>query len=301
MRVCQVVVVLVLAAACGELDATVSPITGPEPSEVLVAGVNAVTLAPTDDGGLLWADREAGTVRTLTGELVAEVSVLSDGQRGLLGLAVHQERVFLSWTDPDGVLRVGEAVNGEVTAVWDGPASSNGANGGRLAVTEDGGVVIGIGTLQNSSRVSDPTAPNGKLLLLDPNGPADQTPVVLSSGWNNPFSFAITPAGELWVADNHPTDGEERLGRGDLGLDVEVPVAVLPADSAPSGLAAVASDELWVCSYLTGAIYRYRIEEDGGVRSGTVANDCRFDVASLSDGRVVYSTNDDIRVLRPPQ
>ena len=64
---------------------------------------------------------------------------------------------------------------------------------------------------------------------------------MLSQGWNNPFAFALTPAGALWVADNVPGQRGERLARGDLDGE-PTHVTTLPTNTVPAGLAALADD-----------------------------------------------------------
>lgn len=294
---------LLLAAAGGCTDSHVAD--GPQFTNQLVrADIDAVSLAVDGDGEVLWAQRSTGVIRRLSdGTQVARVEVGAEGQRGLLGLAVGPgDEVYAAWTDPSNQLVVGQVAPGATRIIWAGFVSATGANGGRLAMAPDGRLVLGVGTIRQSDRVADPGTPNGKMLAIDPAGPPSQNPETLSSGWNNPFGFAFTDAGQLWVADNHPSDGEERLARGDLaGASVDsVPHAVLPFDSAPSGVAAVAG-RIYVCSFTTGSLYRYEMAGDasggGGIaqRAGTVADDCRFDVVAMPDGSLLYLADDEIR------
>ena len=99
--------------------------------------------------------------------------------------------------------------------VWTGPPSATLADGGHLALDRRGRLLIGIGDLQQPTRIDDAAYPNGKILALDPAGPAGQRPTILSAGWNNPFAFAVAPDGRVWVADNSPGKRPERIGRGD--------------------------------------------------------------------------------------
>ena len=102
------------AVACGDDDA------GSVESRVLVAeAAEPTALAPLADGGLRYAERVTGRIREvsadgrLRAEPVALVAVVSDGQRGLLGLAVDQfDRTFAAWTRPDGRLVVGQVAGG---------------------------------------------------------------------------------------------------------------------------------------------------------------------------------------------
>ena len=225
------------------------------------------------------------------------VAVSTDGQRGLLGLAVDRAgRVFASWTNPGRILVVAQVSPAPVRTVWRGPRTADEANGGRLAFARDGVLIVGIGDLLDRARVTDPLAPNGKLLRIDPDGPASQQPEVLSSGWNNPFAFAVTPSGAVWVADNAPGDEAERLARGDVDGR---PTAVrgLPAKTVPSGLAAVDEHRLILCGFASGRLLEYRV--DARARSQpprTLATGCRLGVVRLGD-QLAYATERGIDLI----
>lgn len=262
-----------------------------------VEGVEAVTIAALPDGGFVWADRMAGTVhRPGEAEPLVEVDVDVDRQGGLLGLVADPNgRLFISWVAPDRQLLVARIVaDGSVEPVWDGVRAPNGGLGGRLQLDADGMLVIGLG---NGTDLLELGLGGGALFRLDPDGPPSQTPDVISTGWNNPFAFAVTPGGQLWVADNHPSGGDERLSRADR-RDRPWPFTVLPDTFAPSGMAAVSDEELLVCSYTTRRLERYHIDEEGRASFvELVADDCRFDVVLLADGAIVYSADDAIRAV----
>lgn len=267
---------------------------------------DVAALAALEGGGLRFGERRSGIVLQadargrVRGAPIARVAVSSAGQRGLLGLAVDRRgATFAAWTRPDRRLVVGRLAPGRPRLVWRGPPTSTLANGGHLAFAPDGRLVIGIGDLQDPARTRDPRAPNGKLLSLDPSGPPSQEPRVLSSGWNNPFAFAFTRGGALWVADNSPGRRPERLARGDRGRPMSV--TDLPRKTAPSGLAAVSDRELAVCGVVSGRLDLYALDGSGRARSRprTLAADCRLGVVRLAGGRLAYSTGAAIRVLRP--
>ncbi len=134
------------------------------------------------------------------------------------------------------------------------------------------------------------------MLSLEPNGPPNQVPRVLSAGWNNPFAFTFTPDGRLWVADNATGNQPERLARGDRGKPHEV--TNLPRTTAPSGLAALPNGDLALCGIVSGTLDRYRHEPDGRwKRISTIATGCRYGVALLDDGRLAYSDDRSIWVV----
>ena len=139
--------------------------------------------------------------------------------------------------------------------------------------------------------------PYSKLLALDPTGPPDQEPEVLSSGWNNPFAFTVTPGGAVWVADNSPGERPERIGRGDGQGPT---VALSPPERAPSGLAALSDDELVVCGVLSGRVELIEVR-DGRARapSEVLADPCRLGVVALPGGGLAVAVDDGVRLLSP--
>ena len=263
---------------------------------------SAAAMVALEDGGLLFGERLSGRIRQVDPEgrpleqPVAVVTVSTEGQRGLLGLAVDDEEVFAAWTRPDLRLVVARVAPGMPRRVWLGPVSADLGNGGHLEFAPDGRLVVGIGDLRAPHLVSEPDAPNGKLLALDPTGPPRQRPEVLSSGWNNPFAFTFTPGGDLWVADNSPGRRPERLARGDL----EAPtITDLPEKVAPSGLAAPADGRLLLCGYVARTLQIYAIDSDGRATAEgrPLATDCAVGVTVLENGSVVYATENSIRLI----
>lgn len=267
------------------------------------------SMAALPDGGLVYGELRTGTVLKTSGPgrpgglpdadlVLATIDVSTSGQRGLLGLAEREGELYASWTDPDRRLVVAQIAPGPRRDVWHGPVTADLGNGGRIAFDPEGHLVIGVGDMQAPKKVGDPAEPNGKMLRLDPDGPPTQTPEMISSGWNNPFAFAITPAGEMWVADNAPGAGPERLARGDLSSEPSV-ITELPADTIPTGLAVLGDGSIVLCG-LRGDLVRYAIDGDGVARRDDVLrDDCALGVVLLADGRLAYATEDSIRVLRP--
>lgn len=267
---------------------------GPAGRLLVRDAASPAALAALPDGGLRYGERLSGRVRQVDGrgrlrtEPVAEVEVSTDGQRGLVGVAVDDhDRTFATWTDPEGTILVGQVAPGPVRLVWRGPASARIGNGGHLELSSDGRLVVGIGDLQRGDR-------SGRLLALDPDGPADQDPVVVSGGWNNPFAFGFSPSGGLWVADNAPGREPERLvglGRGgEVVFSTELPGAQI----APAGLVALSDSELVICAYLTRRLMRYEV---GSRRLRNMAEGCRTGVVLLTSGHLAYAGEDEIRLL----
>lgn len=270
-----------------------------EPSAVVALG----------SGGFLYAERRTGRIREvdprghLRASTVARVPVRSEpGQRGLLGLAVDRRgRTFAVWTRAsDGRLVVGQVTPAPIRLVWVGPASTDLANGGRLAFAPDGRLLIGVGELQRPSLTADPKAPNGKLMTLDAEGEPTQRPRTVSSGWHNPFAFTYRPDGSLWLADNAPGRKAERITRGDRrGAPVATTGALRPV--APSALVPLGRDRLGLCGYVSRVMREVRVDGDQPSPPGPIlVEHCAIAATVLRDGRVVVTDDESIRVtLRP--
>lgn len=287
---------LVAVAACGGAAEKSAAPAG----HVLASAAASAALAAEPDGSLLVGALTGGTIRRVQADGSAVPTALrvppvrTDGQRGLLSLAVDRSRVYASWTPRFGERLVVGRLRADAPPqiVWTGPPTTTLANGGHLALAPDGRLAIGIGDRQS------PQGAVGRLLSLDPHGPPNQRPRVLSTGWNNPFAFVFTPDNRLWVADNAPGGRPERLARGDAGRPRDV--TDLPRATAPSGLAALPGGDLALCGVVSGTLDRYRRASGGSwTRVGTIAADCRYGVVRLTDGRLAYAGSHTIRSVRP--
>jgi glucose/arabinose dehydrogenase len=264
-----------------------------------IAAAFPAALTVADDGDLVWGERLTGRIvrRDADGSLeeIGRVEVSTDGeQRGLLGVALDGDALYAAYTAPDGRLEVARV--DEDRLVWAGPPSADRANGGRLAFSPDGELVIGVGDLLDPDAAADPDAPNGKLLALDPTGAADQVPTALSGGWNNPFAFAYAPDGTLFVADNAGGEGDERLAIATAG-EPQV-LATLGPHAAPSGLAVLPDGRLALCTYVTRTLQLYRVAEGVATPDGSpAATDCAIAVVTLPDGSLAYADEERIRLL----
>ena len=278
-------------AACGNGSAASAGSTSPPPAaQFLVAA-----MAPLPGGGFLWGDRVTGEIRRVsaagraTGSVVARVAVKTTNLHGLLGLARTPDgRVFAAWTDPADRLTVGQVSPGPTRVIWRARAFSHFDVGGHLAVTPQGTLLLGVG----AGVIPRPGAPGptGDLVLLRPDQRPSGPSRVLSTGWNNPFAFAYTPGGHLWVADNVPGTRGERLARGDLdGRPTHV--TPLPPGTAPSGLTAVADNRLVVCGFQSHLLQAFRITSaQRAVAVGApIARNCWIGVIRLADGRLAYA------------
>ena len=304
---------LTLATGCSSDGSAIEPsrtileLPGSEPGEVIAlrAGAGEATVE--------WIDRRSGTIRAVTipeqgpatdGDIttLATIAVSSEGeQRGLLGHTVINDIRYASWTDPDtNHLLVGEVgevgeVEGEGAEggaaggtrrasriVWDGGGTAGGAVGGHLEASADGLLILGIGQLTDWAKAHG----SGAMVQLDPVGPADQVPVVLSDGYTNPFAFTVVD-GRLWVADNAVGDDVERIGRGDLearGLHA----ATGQSPRAPSAVIALADGTLAVCGFLDGQLLAWGAGDVPGY--SRTLGPCLTGAVSLADGTVVTAS-----------
>lgn len=232
-----------------------------------------------------------GQTRT---NVLATVDVSIEGeQRGLLGHTVIDGRRYAAWTDIDTLdLVVGEVTSGLIDRlVWAGTGTSSKAVGGHLE-TRDGLIVLGLGSLTAWGRDNG----SGALVMLDPDGPAEQDPVVLSDGWNNPFAFTVFDDGTIWVADNAPDGSDlpvadrdgERIAQatGDAAGIVEP-----PPQRAPSAIVQLPDGRLGVCGFLDNEMRAYEIADGSGTlqRDGTIGP-CLSGATVLDDGTIVTSS-----------
>jgi len=286
--------------------------TAPE-VEVLVADAAfPAAVVATPDGGLLYGERLTGQVRRVDARgvvdpapvAVVDVGPSPEGQRGLLGLAVDPddpERVFAAWTrGTDGRLVIAQVAPGEERMVWEGPLSADLANGGRV-LWRDGRLVTGVGDLLDRSLMDDPAAPNGKVISLDPAGPADQPFEILSTGWNNPFALALDAEGRVWVADNAGRSGFERFGRADV--DGAPRTDLQPADEplGPSGLVALGDGRFGLCGYIGRELVEVEVDAVGEASfTDRVLAPCGLEAVGLADGRIVVADETSLSAIAAP-
>jgi len=270
----------------------------PDPGKAPTGGVIAAMAAMPGDRVRL-GELETGVITTYNGPTVGHVDVATGGQRGLLGLAVDENgTTYAAYTERAGARRlvVDRVGVGAVRRVWTGPPSTARNIGGHIALGPDGRLAIGVGDLGRPDRTGDPRFPNGKLLSLSVDGPPTQAPKVLSDGWTDPYAFAFTPSGTLWVADAAADPSDQVLGRGD-GKGPRTP---LGRPTGPSGLVALDDDTLAVCGVVSQRLDRYRIGDGDRTRfDGTISNGCTFGVVRRTGGTLLVSTAAGLVPVRP--
>lgn len=261
----------------------------------------AMALTPVAGGReLLWTPRGTGTVRrgTLTadgvgaGQVIAQLDVAPGPSGGVRDLAVTADgRVFASYVrERDRRLVVAEIAIARPRVVWRGPRAQRRLTGGGLAALEGGRLALGVGDQGRTVAASDARSILGRVVTLDPDGPAGQTPHRLSRGWHDPTALAVGRAGHIWVADRAFGDDAERLGRADRPRAgaVRSPFRRGPVALAVGG----GGQTLLVCGRRSGRIDRTELR---GVVAGSepevLRARCRHGIAVV-DGRVYVSDDD---------
>jgi hypothetical protein len=290
-----------------------APAVAQKRGSVLVRADSPAAMAALPEGGLVYGELASGRIFEVSADgrrsarPIARVKVSWRGLKGLLGLAVAPDRrVFAAFTSRRNRSIVAQVAPGPLRVVWDGGRAAAEANGLRLAFAPDGALIVTVGDRLRSVRVRRrrlilPPFGHyaGRVLRLDPAGPASQRPQTLSRGWFNPYGLAITPSGTVWVADN-AIEGPEALARGDRGRPRPGSFTRLRG-VAPAGLVALDDRRLVLCGFASGRLQLYRIGDDGRARtSGTITRRCSVGVVLLADGRLAYATERAIRVIAPP-
>jgi glucose/arabinose dehydrogenase len=250
VRMLHIAAVLAVVALSACTSATAPPATSassPQPSPKLTtftAADFATALAWAPDKRLFYAER-AGTIRTFDGttrHVFAMVSTSTEGERGLLGLAVsptfdkdHFVYAFYSraddltrqrvvrWLDRDGT------GTNPTTIIENLPAGPDCCHkGGRIAFGPDGKLYVTMGENHMPAEAQNPASLRGKILRYNADGTVpDDNPFgrgnpVWAIGLRNPFGLAFSPDGKLFVTDNGPSGDAGTPGSGWDEVDLVV-------------------------------------------------------------------------------
>jgi glucose/arabinose dehydrogenase len=176
------------------------------------------------DGSALVTERP-GRVRLLTkdGRLqtaaVAEITVSTRGEGGLLGLALDPDfednrLVYLYYTGLDGMRLdrwrwTGTQLEREATLV-DAIQAGDVHDSGRIGFGPDGRLYVATGDAGHPETAQDESSLNGKFLALTAeqyHGQGPVQPTVVASGLRNPQGFDWQPGTETLIANDHGPSG----------------------------------------------------------------------------------------------
>jgi aldose sugar dehydrogenase len=252
VRMAAAALAVVTLSACASSTAApatsaTSPAGSPQPSPKLTtytAADFATALAWAPDKRLFYAER-SGTIRTFDGTTrgtFATVSTSTDGERGLLGLALspsfdkdHFVYAFYSRADDPTRQRVvrwldrsGSGAN-ETTIVDNLPAGPDCCHkGGRIAFGPDGKLYVTMGENHMAAEAQNTASLRGKILRYNADGtvptdnPFGSTNPVWAIGLRNPFGLAFSSDGKLLVTDNGPSGDAGTPGSGWDEVDLVV-------------------------------------------------------------------------------
>lgn len=326
-----------------EPSASVSPSTSPTPTatptptptstptpdplptepETVADGLDAPwSIAWTDDGDALVSERDSGRIVELTGDGdVREVGVVEDvlhgGEGGLLGLAVHDDALFVYFTASDGnrVVRYdltgssGSWSLGDRETLLEELPFGRTHNAGRIAFGPDGMLYVPVGDAGNPDAAQDPSVRRGKILRVEPDGsvPADNPTAgspVYSMGHRNVQGLAWDADGRLFASEfgqntwdelniiepggNYGWPRVEGFGGEDRGfID---PIARWGTDEAsPSGIA-IAGDTVLIAN-LRGEVLRAVSTDDPDDQAEHLDLGRLRDIAIGPDGAAWILTN----------
>ncbi|WP_439693118.1 PQQ-dependent sugar dehydrogenase [Curtobacterium sp. SP.BCo] len=271
-------------------DATTAGLLVPngETADV-VTGLDAPwSVVRTGDGlDALISERDSAKVLELTAngttrEVGTVDGVSSGGEGGLLGMALHDDDLFVYSTAGDGnrIQRfeltgsTGSYRLGDATTVIDGLPSNSFHNGGRIAFGPDGMLYASVGDAGTGSDAQDEDSLAGKILRLTPDGDVpDSNPFpgspVWSLGHRNVQGMGWTADGTMFASEFGQNTWDELNvieagadygwpeveGKGGEDQGFVDPVQQWSTDDAsPSGLAVI-GDTVFVAN-LRGEVVR---------------------------------------------
>ena len=234
------------------------------------------------DGRALITERP-GRIRTLDGEMVAEVPVSALGEGGLLGLALDPEFesqpfVYLYFTTADGMqlerwrfaddrlTREASLIDGVIEA---GPIHDS----GRVAFGPDDALYVATGDAGNEALAQDADSLNGKYLRLTDYRGGPVRPEIVSTGHRNPQGFDWEPETDRLISTEHGPAGFDEVNEIEEGNnygwpevtgadhgDFTAPLRVYEESVAPSG-ATFWEGDFWFATLRGEALRRLSLDD----------------------------------------
>ena len=252
---------LLLAATALVASSAVAATLPPGFVESAVAsGLSQPTAMAIARDGRIFVGEQGGRLRVIkNGQLLAKpfvtLNVSTQGERGLLGVALHPDfphtpYVYLYYTavKPKVHSRLsrftarGDRVKqgSELRLLDLPPLGPVNHNGGAIHFGPDGMLYLGVGENGNRDNAQSLATPLGKILRVDENGgvPNDNPFVgqtaglartIWALGLRNPFTFAFSPSGRMFVNDVGQ-DAWEEIDEGRRGANYG-----WPATEGPTG------------------------------------------------------------------
>ncbi|MFE3452325.1 PQQ-dependent sugar dehydrogenase [Nonomuraea sp. NPDC059194] len=294
-----IMIVSTLAAGCAAAPAevggvrpagTATPSTAPgEPRTVARDLQVPWSIAFLGDGDALVTERDrARLVRVTPAGRVTSLGEIDgvepDGEGGLMGVAVKDDRVFLYYTAASDNRIVRYRLTGDRLAdakvIVEGIPKGGIHNGGRLAFGPDGFLYATTGETGDRPLAQDRDSLGGKILRMTEDGaPAPGNPfgtLVYSYGHRNVQGLAWDPAGRLYASEfgaqsydevnlikaggNYGWPEVEGVG-SDSGF-VNPIVTWDTSEASPSGMA-YAKGSLWVGALQGRRLWQVPLGEDG--------------------------------------
>jgi glucose/arabinose dehydrogenase len=292
----------------------------------LVQGTSGfiTSLAADSQGTIYYSLKSGDIVRAgLVPAVVAHVPTVGDGNSGLIGLALRDDRTaIVHYTTPRQTYDVVSAVD-LVTGVEseihrfacdkDFPerGSSTEHHGGNLTIAPDGSIFLAIGDYGVGIVASELDWNGGKVWRIDPDG----TAVQFAHGFRNPFDLAWDAAAQrVILTDNGDVVDDEidvvtlgddcgwpnTAGSGPVVAGTRAPVYVFPKVVAPTGLAALSGrNAILHRGYLLGSyvakalyyvpdVYAHPVPDPVAVIQGET--DPIIDVVEAPNGDIYFAT-----------